>query len=200
VSHEHSDHVRCAGVYHRKYGLPVYMTKPTYRASQYCLGRVDGVQYFDAGQSWCFGRVTVYSLRTAHDAVDGVAFVVECGQRRLGILTDLGHPFTGLQQILESVDAAYLESNYDPHMLETSDYPRALKRRISGQGGHISNDEAATLLRQCSRQRPNWIAVAHLSQDNNRPKLAMDAQRRAVGASYPVYHASRDEVSDVWQV
>ncbi len=200
VSHEHSDHVSCAGIYHRKYGLPVYMTKPTFRVSQHRLGRVDGIHYFDAGQSLSFGPVTVHTIRTAHDAVDGVAFVVECGKRRLGILTDLGHPFDGLQEMLESVDAAYLESNYDPHMLEMSDYPYALKRRISGQGGHISNDEAAHLLKSCSRKRPKWIAVAHLSQDNNLPSLAIQAQQNAVGVSYPVYHASRDGVSDMWHV
>ncbi len=200
VSHEHSDHVSCAGVYHRKYGLPVYMTKPTFRASARRLGAIDGVKYFDAGRSLCFSGVTVHTIRTAHDAVDGVAFVVECGKRRLGILTDLGHPFAGLQEMLESVDAAYLEANYDPHMLERSDYPYALKRRISGQGGHISNDEAASLLVSCSRKRPKWIAVAHLSQHNNLPALAIQAQQRAVGMDYPVYHASRDGVSDVWHV
>jgi len=200
VSHEHSDHVSCAGVYHRKYGLPVYMTKPTFRASQHRLGVIDGLHYFDSGQSLRFGRATVYTIPTAHDAVDGVVFVVECGHRRLGIMTDLGHPFEGLQQMLESVDAAYLESNYDPHMLETSDYPFALKRRISGQGGHLSNDEAASLLLSCARQRPKWIAVAHLSEHNNLPSLAIETQKKAVGMGYPVYHASREGVSDEWHV
>ena len=33
ISHDHIDHIRCAGVYQRKYGLPIYVTRPTRTAS-----------------------------------------------------------------------------------------------------------------------------------------------------------------------
>ena len=197
ISHEHMDHVRSAGIYQRKFGLPVFITRKTHAAaSRWCnLGRMSDVRYFQSGQVLSFNGVTVYTIPTAHDAVDGVAFVVASDGKCLGILTDLGHPFAELPRILASVDAAYLECNYDPEMLDTGSYPAALKARIKGPGGHLSNDEAAALLRGCGRKRPNWIAAAHLSEENNHPDLAIAAQHAAVGRDYPVHLASRYEAS-----
>src|SRR3989304_3101333 len=163
ISHDHIDHVRCAGIYQRKFGLPIYITRRTLTATWCNLGKLSDVRYFQSGDSLSFGHVIVHTLRTPHDAADGVVFVVECEGKRLGILTDLGHPFRELQDLLEQVDAAYLECNYDPEMLETGTYPMELKARIRGAGGHLSNDESASLLRTCGRHRPKWIAVAHLS-------------------------------------
>jgi phosphoribosyl 1,2-cyclic phosphodiesterase len=200
ISHDHSDHIRCAGVYQRLFGLPVYMTRDTRHAAMCDLGKLTDVRYFASGDSLTLGKVIVHTVPTAHDAVDGVAFVVEFEGKRLGVLLDLGHPFAGLQSLLESLDAAYLESNYDPEMLETGDYPTALKARIRGKGGHLSNEESAELARACGRRRPAWIAVAHLSQENNRPELAISAQRRAVGADYPVRLAPRDAASELLTV
>lgn len=200
ISHEHNDHVRCAGIYHRKFGMPIYMTPLTRRAVHTDLGRLSDLRPFYSGDTLIFGDVLVHTLATGHDAVDGVAFIVEHDGRRLGILTDLGHPFPTLREAIESVDAAYLECNYDPQMLEQGGYPPHLKQRIRGKGGHLSNAEAAGLLKTCGRKRPDWLAVAHLSQDNNRPKLAIDALHGAVGTQYPVHHAPRHACSAAWEV
>jgi phosphoribosyl 1,2-cyclic phosphodiesterase len=200
ISHDHIDHIRCAGVYQRLFGFPIYVTQRTLAATWCKLGSLRDVRHFSSGDTLTFGCVTVYTIPTAHDAADGVAFVIECEGTRLGIFTDLGHPFDGLRSALESVDAAYLECNYDPEMLESGPYPAALKARIKGAGGHLSNGEAAGLVGGCGRRRPRWIAVAHLSQENNRPELAIEAQRGAVGTEYPVYLASRYQTSEMFRV
>jgi phosphoribosyl 1,2-cyclic phosphodiesterase len=200
ISHEHIDHVRCAGVWQRKFGLPIYMTRKTHAAMDVDLGPLCDVRYFTSGDVLEFGGITVHTLRTPHDAVDGIVFVVRCGQRRLAILTDLGHPFHELSMILQNVDAAYLESNYDPDMLECGSYSLQLKARIRGDGGHLSNGEAAALTGKLTRRRPQWIAVAHLSAENNRPELALEAQRAAIGRDYPVYLASREAPSPLLTV
>jgi phosphoribosyl 1,2-cyclic phosphodiesterase len=200
ISHDHTDHVRCAGIYQRKFGLPLFITAKTQQATWCSLGRLSDVRHFRSGDVLEFGDVRVHTIPTAHDAADGVAFVVEHEGRRLGILTDLGHPFAGLRDILESVHGAYLESNYDGDMLEKGSYPRELKERIRGGSGHLSNEQAADLLRNCGRRLPGWVAVAHLSADNNRPELAVGAQHEAVGKFYPVHHASRYEPSPVFEV
>ncbi len=197
ISHDHPDHARCAGIYQRKFGLPVCVTRQTLAATRGRLGKLSDVRYFCAGEPLTFGAVVVHTIPTAHDAADGVAFVVEENGRRLAILIDLGHPFAGLQEVLESVDAAYVESNYDPELLDRGTYPALLKARIRGPGGHLSNGESAALLGACGRRRPEWVAVAHLSEANNRPELAIEAQHEAVGKNYPVYHASRYECSEL---
>jgi phosphoribosyl 1,2-cyclic phosphodiesterase len=164
------------------------------------LGRVTDVRHFRAGDRIVVGAATVHTIPTPHDAADPVAFVVECEGKRLAVLTDLGHPFEQLSAVLAEVDAAYLESNYDPQMLATGSYPLYLKARIRGRGGHISNDEAAELLARLGRRRPRWVALAHLSEQNNEPELALNTHRSRVGRGYPFSIAGRYGVSDVRQV
>ena len=200
LSHEHSDHTYCAGIFHRKFGLPIYCTKATHRARRRQLGALNDVRYFDAGQTLTFGEVRVHTVRTPHDAEDTVCFVIEHGHKRLGIFTDLGHPTRAVRSALAEVDAAYLESNYEPDMLWSGPYPEDLKRRIAGRGGHLSNDEAAKLAKEAVKPKLKWIAVAHLSQENNEPELAMDAQRAWVGRSLAVHLASRSRVGEVLEV
>lgn len=119
ISHDHSDHVRALGVFQRKFGLPVHVTAPTLRvaAQRQRLGRLGTICHFSAAGVLRFGNLAVHTIRTPHDGVDGVAFVVDDGRRRFGLLTDLGHPFDGLEKLVRSLDAVLLESNYDPAML-----------------------------------------------------------------------------------
>ncbi|MBN2719022.1 MAG: MBL fold metallo-hydrolase [Deltaproteobacteria bacterium] len=200
ISHDHSDHTRCAGVFHRKFGFDLYMTQPTWFAlnSRNRLGRVRHVHFFDSGDDIAIADIRVETVPTPHDGVDGVAFVVEYRQKRLGIFTDLGHPFDGLEEILCTLDGVFLESNYDPHMLMTGPYPYPLKKRISDPSGHISNEESATLLRAAFNKRLKWAVLAHLSGENNTAELALSTHQRIVGKDKPLFVARRNEVSDIF--
>ena len=202
ISHDHADHIRCAGVYQRKFGLPIYATDPTFQAieARRPLGLLSDVRHFAAGQRLRFGAVTVETVPTAHDGVDGVAFVVDDGRRRLGILTDLGHVFDGLAEVLGSLDAVVLESNYDPDMLAGGSYPAFLKRRIAGDGGHLSNAESAELVRKASCKQLQWACLGHLSEENNTPRLALDTHRSIVGDALPIHVAGRYAATDVMEV
>jgi len=190
ISHDHADHMRCAGIYQRKFGLPIHMSARTHQAYRENLGPLKNVRYFEVGQSLCFDGVVVHTVPTPHDAADGSVFVVEHDGRRLGILTDLGHSFDALRSLLPTLDAAYLESNYDPHMLATGPYPPDLQARIRGSGGHLSNEESAALVRE-SAKRLRWVVLSHLSEHNNRPELALMTHRRQVGHEFPLHVAPR---------
>lgn len=198
ISHNHRDHIGSAGVYQRRFGLPIYLTHGTLRSARSQLGELTDLRYFRPGQLLSFGPLRVRTIGTAHDAADAVAFVVEAGRKRLGILTDLGHPFTGLARLIQELDAAYLESNYDPDMLRDGPYPAWLKAWIRGPGGHLSNLEAAQLARNAARHRLQWLAVAHLSEVNNQPDLAIATCRRIIGRRFCLHWASRYGPSDMF--
>lgn len=200
VSHEHRDHIAFAGVYQRKFALPVHMTRDTRHANRWPLGKLGAVHYFRSGESVVVGDATVTSVRTPHDAADGVAYVVESEGKRLGILTDLGHAFDGLAPLLTTLDAAYLEANYDPDLLEDGEYPYFVKERIRGSAGHLSNDDAAALIDECGTDRLRWLTLVHLSADNNHPELALGAARAVVGPNYPLHLAPRDRVSPMLEL
>jgi phosphoribosyl 1,2-cyclic phosphodiesterase len=201
ISHDHADHARSMGILHRKFHLPIYATKKTFHAAnRYPLGEIEDLRHFRSGESLRFGNVVVETIPTPHDADDGVMFVVDDGHHRLGILTDLGHVFTELADVIASLDAVLLESNYDPQMLANGSYPEMLKRRIRGPGGHLSNLEAAELLLASSSPRMQWACLAHLSQDNNTPALALKTHRRILGNRMPVHVATRYKASDVLEI
>ena len=105
-----------------------------------------------------------------------------------------------LAELLESVDAAYLESNYDVGMLDEGPYPEHLKMRIAGGGGHLSNKESADVLRRSVHRRMKWIALSHLSEENNTPETALGAHRQTVGRDLPIHVASRYGVSPLLEV
>jgi len=202
ISHDHSDHTKSVGIFQRKFGMPVYITPRTLKAvnRNQKIGKLERVRLFTAGSSQSFGNVTVHSVPTPHDAVDGIAFIVEDRQHRVGILTDLGHAFEGLKEVLRSLDAVVIESNYDNHMLETGPYPDHLKRRIKGDGGHLSNEDAAILLKHCGSERLKWACLCHLSEENNQPERARATHQRILGKDFPIHVASRYDVSEVFEL
>ena len=186
------------GVLHRKFALPIYVTAETYRAAlRYRLGRIESLNHFSARETLRFEDVVVETISTPHDGVDGVAFVVDDGKHRLGILTDLGHVFGQLADVVGSLDAVLLESNYDPDLLAGGPYPYWLKKRIEGPAGHISNLESAELLRSTASKRMKWACLAHVSHDNNSPDLALETHRKVVGPGLPLYVATRYRPTEV---
>ena len=94
---------------------------------------------------------------------------------KLGVLTDLGSYTPHVIEAFSGCDALVLESNHDEQMLADGPYPPSLKRRVLGDWGHLSNRQAMQLLAQCDRDRLQWLVVAHISQQNNTPQLALDA-------------------------
>lgn len=208
ITHDHADHTCGMGVFHRKFRLPVYVTQKTLSATlrQRAIGPLHDVRFFSPGESISFETgsgppVSVHTIPTPHDAADGVAYIIEYGEKRIGILTDLGHVFDGLREVLLSLDGVIIESNYDGHLLESGPYPETLKRRIRGKGGHLSNEECAGLLaRTAMFRRLKWACLCHLSAENNCPDLALATSRRAVDPELRLYVASRNEVSDILEV
>jgi len=201
ISHDHRDHSQCLGVYHRKFGLPVHITPGTLTVAskKLKLGSLNDVRYFKRGSLLRFGHVTVETIPTPHDAVDSVAFVIDDGNKRLGILTDLGHATERLVSVMGTLDAVVIESNHDLAMLNNGSYPESLKRRIGGLHGHLSNVDSAELVQRAG-ERLKWACLAHLSEDNNDPDVAVATHRRVLGGRMPIYVASRHEATEVLEV
>lgn len=199
LSHDHADHSRAAGTLHRRFQMPLFMTKGTYRAVKGRIGPVRDYHCLVAGQAVRFGGTTVEVVATPHDGAEGVAFVVREGRASLGVFTDLGHRFDGIEQWIAGLDALYLESNYDPDMLEAGPYPPWLRARIRGRGGHLSNHEAAELVRDCGHGL-KLLVLAHLSEKNNAPERALMTARQVLGEALPICCASRSDVSEMFAV
>ncbi|MDD3642935.1 MAG: MBL fold metallo-hydrolase [Candidatus Krumholzibacteria bacterium] len=197
ISHDHSDHTSCAGVFSRKYGIPVRMTRKTLAALREGRASFGELSHFERGECIQIGQTVVETIPTPHDGADGVVFVVQDDRRRLGVLTDIGHVFAGFPELVAGLDGVFLESNYETRLLESGPYPAFLKARIRGPGGHLSNDESALLLERAFRCRLRWACLAHLSEQNNDPRTALRAHRRVLGDGVELCIAGRYEVSPI---
>ena len=199
ISHDHGDHIRHAGIFQRKFGLPLYVTKKTYDTAvkRHPLGKLHDVRHFASDGVINVKDVMVHAIPTPHDSADGAVFVITSGNKRLGIMTDLGHVFNGLADIISTLDAVFIESNYDPDMLAKGPYPAFLKNRIRGPEGHLSNRESAELLRSASQGNLKWACLAHLSEQNNKPSLAIETHRSILHPRMPLYIASRYVPSEI---
>ena len=178
VTHEHSDHINGVGAVARKHNIPVYMTRGT--ASQEKHGSLSQLNYIDVHDCFSIGDLGIQAYPVPHDAREPVQFVFSDGDRRLGILTDVGSPTQHIIDSLNGCDALILECNHDVNMLAKGPYPEHLKRRVGGNFGHLSNAQAASLLASLDTSRLQHIVAAHISDKNNTEELACSALAHAL--------------------
>ena len=170
VTHEHTDHIKGAGVIARRYKLPVYATAPTIEAMD--IGRVERLVPVVPGIAFEIGTIGVRPFSIPHDATDPVGYRFEAGGEYLAIATDIGRMNGDIMENLRGCRRLILESNHDCRMLECGPYPYSLKKRIRGELGHLSNDEAAAAAVELIRSGTEHILLGHLSRENNMPQLA----------------------------
>lgn len=173
VTHEHSDHIKGVAALSRRYNLPVYMTPGTYQSRD--LGELPDLNLIHAYTPFTLNGLLVTPVAVPHDAREPAQFVFEYAGLRLGILTDLGSITPHVETSYQACDAMVLEANHDPFMLASGQYPPSLKRRVGGQWGHLSNQQAAGFLQRLDTLRLQHLVVAHISQKNNSLELAMAA-------------------------
>ena len=119
------------------------------------------------------------AFHTPHDTDESVGYRVE-GAGVFAISTDMGHVTAEVEAGLLGADAALIEANHDLKMLADGPYPFPLKRRILSERGHLSNADCAVLARRLAESGTKRIILGHLSRENNRPELAMDAVAAAL--------------------
>lgn len=187
VTHEHSDHACGVARFACKAGIPVYCSRGTAISAGLERTGVD-LHLICAGVRIELGPLAIDPYAVPHDAAEPLQFVFTDGDRCAGLLTDAGEGSEIIVRALRRVHALLLECNHDEAMLHSGSYPYFLKTRIGGPLGHLSNSQAARILRKLDCSRLSWIAAAHLSRSNNTPTLA----RRALSA---VLNCRDDEIA-----
>lgn len=177
VTHEHGDHIRGVGALARRYGTPVYVTFGSMAAvaqGRYGLHGCDVVEVRPE-RSFSIGEINCLPVPVPHDAREPCQYVFEVNGCVLGVLTDLGSLTPHVVDSYSECDGLLLECNHDPEMLLNGPYPPSLKRRVGGPYGHLSNQQAAALLKQCNVERIQHLVLSHLSEQNNSQEHANDA-------------------------
>ena len=198
VTHEHSDHVGGVFRFARKYAIPVWITHGTWAACQEPDTGLD-LHIIDSHRSLKIGDLEVQPFPVPHDAREPVQYVFSNAACRLGVLTDIGEITPHVCAVLSACHGLVLECNHDAKMLSASAYPASLKRRISGRYGHLENAAAAALLKKIDCSLLQHLVLAHLSERNNHPDLAIRAVSEALGCDTSWMTVATAEAGFAWR-
>lgn len=175
ITHEHVDHVKGIVTFGKKYQVPLYASQGTWRAVFSKYPELNRANCRLTGERMLLGDVSIECFATSHDAAQpqGYSFLWRGGDCKCTYVTDTGFVTPAVREAVQGSDVLVLEANHDVEMLKQGSYPYELKQRILGTRGHLSNVTAGQLLLQLEKL-PRRVFLAHLSEQNNLPKLALD--------------------------
>lgn len=201
VSHEHGDHISGLEVFLKRRRVPLFAAPESIDASRLDAVPFHAVEPLEAGRAVQLGPLGIRPFRVPHDAACTFGFVLEAGGVKAVQATDMGQPTQLLRERLRGAHCVLLEFNHDLDRLMTSHYPLHIKMRIRGSMGHLSNDQASAVVRDCLNGETQALFLMHLSEHNNHPALAHMAAREAIGDSSPIRItvAARRERTAVWE-
>lgn len=197
ITHEHDDHWKGVSRFSRRHDLPVWLTPGTQAAKR--DDALAAVELYSPHESFAIGDLELFPYPVPHDAREPAQLVIGNGDKRLGVLSDIGHATPHVRSMIDACDALILECNHDVAMLAAGPYPASLKRRVGGQLGHLSNDQAAELIGAIDASALQQLVVAHISESNNRPELAQAALADALSTTADWVHVAHQREGLSWR-
>jgi phosphoribosyl 1,2-cyclic phosphodiesterase len=198
ITHEHTDHVSGLLVLARKLKIPVYMTGATHQAWSRSMRNQKGdlpelpkLETFSSSDGFQIGDIEVKSFRISHDAADPVGFTFRAEGVKVGFATDFGLVLENMKYSLRGCDILVIESNHDREKLKTGSYPWSVKQRIMERTGHLSNEKLAEFFATDYDGHASFIVLAHLSEENNHPEIALRAAEKALSSRQQTLWESR---------
>lgn len=178
VTHEHCDHIKGLKTFVKKFKVPVIASKETLCALKECGALPDGCDTICAEGGIKISGIEISRFATSHDCEGSSGYVITLpDERKCAVCTDLGYISEEVENSLLGCDLVMLESNHDIKMLTNGPYPFSLKERIMSERGHLSNVQCASLLPKLVKGGTTRLVLAHLSQHNNLPTLALSVAR-----------------------
>ena len=173
ITHEHGDHTKSVGALNRKYGTNIYCHLDAYPTLIHKLGKLKPDSIFTFTEMpFAVGDLTIEAFKLPHDVPCCCGFNVYHNAKKISFATDLGHITEEVIAKLYDSRLVLLESNHDEKMLMANPkYSLALKQRIRGDNGHLSNIVCAKVVSRLAVNNVRQVVLAHLSEENNTPEL-----------------------------
>lgn len=173
ITHEHSDHIGGVGALARKLKIPVYATEEIWGAMEEKLGKLNQGQRVVITKELNLAGMDIRLIATSHDSRESYGLKVMDKKISLGIATDSGMVTRDMNRNLKGCDAYIVEANHDLQRLWQGRYPIYLKKRINSNVGHLSNVQLGEALTDWLAENTQKIILAHLSEENNTPEIAL---------------------------
>jgi phosphoribosyl 1,2-cyclic phosphodiesterase len=173
VTHEHSDHISGLATLTKQLQFPVWASRGTAGELNRRIAFLeDRLFSFSPGSGFSIGDLHIGTFAISHDAAQPTGYTITDGHRTAAVVTDLGMATEPVLAAVSGADLLVLESNHDETMLRQGPYPAFLKSRILGNSGHLSNGTAGEVACTAVSGGATTVVLAHLSKENNTPKLA----------------------------
>lgn len=205
ITHEHGDHIMGAGIISRKYDIPIYVARESYEVAAHKFGKIaeENLRFIEE-TIYLDGAVEVIPFDVMHDAVRTLGYRIHSTSgRRAAISTDIGYADNTVKEHFRDVDVMVIECNYDYYMLMNGPYPWDLKARVKSRNGHLSNNDAAKLIRDSYSERLKKAFLVHVSKDSNKYELAMETVAKELKANsidLELEVATQNELSSIFEV
>ncbi len=174
LTHEHTDHTKGVELFSKKFNVPIFAHNDVWANLYHKLEKVNDQNKKIFTNKFSIKDLIINPIEVPHD-VKCFGYKIEKNDKKISILTDLGHTNDRIFQGIQGSQLVYLEANHDINMLKNCEkYPLSLKMRIAGKNGHLSNDDSAKMIEKLVQTGTKQIVLAHLSKENNTPELAFN--------------------------
>lgn len=180
ITHGHSDHTGALPVLGKHTRARLVCSEDTFYTLDPTGWEAD---VFTPGEFFDLNDVLVKSFVTPHDAMGSCGYVLGEGDKRVAYCTDLGDMLPSIEEAIRGSRTVVLESNHDIHMLKNGPYPPSLIKRILSPNGHLSNADCARTVASLAQSGARRVILAHLSEENNTPRLAFETNSDALTAA-----------------
>lgn len=166
LTHDHQDHIQYINSICQKLRIPVYTTIEIYQKKKDLFA---GIEVYFYQMFFKIGNFRITPFPLPHDGTTNHGFKIDDYKHKLFFALDCGHITYDVFQTCKDADMIVMEANYDESLLEESEKPAYLKKRIKGELGHMNNKDTAQFIKEIRKINKNLIycCFAHLSKDNN---------------------------------
>lgn len=184
ITHNHIDHIRGLELLVRKNSLPAFTTQKIWKSILIQQKKItpDSVREIYLKKKFHLAGFDVEAFPVCHDAPETIGFHICAGDKKITIVTDLGHICQTAAPYIKAANLLVIESNYDEQMLVKGRYPHFLKARIQSDHGHLGNHQTSAFLADNISENLSIICLAHLSKNNNTAELALQTIQQTFSA------------------
>ncbi|MDD4187977.1 MAG: MBL fold metallo-hydrolase [Bacilli bacterium] len=170
ITHTHTDHISALNNMLKKYTPTIVLTTKMFEDLKF-LKNYDRIIILE--EDLMLGSLIVESIPTSHDASDSRGYCFTEADDSVVLITDTGYINRKYFKKISNKKIYIFESNHDIEMLQNGKYPNWLKQRVYSPVGHLSNERASFYLSKIIGPNTKQIILAHLSEENNSPEIAL---------------------------
>lgn len=180
VTHNHKDHIKGISTFIKNTDIKVFIPYKLYPSLKEEIKSLKEDNCIFLEEKDNIENVETELIHTSHDAPYSVGYNIKYKNKELCYVTDTGYINRKYLNIMKNKDIYIIESNHDEKMLMDGPYPRFLKERVISDRGHLSNKTTATYLNKIIGDKTRYIVLAHLSEKNNTPDIALSTIKEKI--------------------